>query len=73
VQQPKMPASCVAYRPDRIDNSTARPAISKGEKPPDVPLQAPRKYELLINLKSAKTLRIEVPLALFARADEVIE
>jgi putative ABC transport system substrate-binding protein len=36
-------------------------------------LQAPRKYELLINLKSAKTLRIEVPLALFARADEVIE
>jgi hypothetical protein len=35
-------------------------------------VQAPRKYELLINLKSAKTLRIEVPRALFARADEVI-
>jgi putative tryptophan/tyrosine transport system substrate-binding protein len=67
----------ISYGPDTTDPFRQAAGyidrILKGQKPADLPVQAPTKYETVLNLKTAKALGLEVPTAILLRADEIIE
>jgi putative ABC transport system substrate-binding protein len=67
----------LSYGPDIADNcrraATYVDRILRGEKPGDLPVQFPAKFEMVVNLKTAKTLGLNVPQSILLRADEVIE
>jgi putative ABC transport system substrate-binding protein len=67
----------LSYAPDPVDLFRRAAAyvdrILRGEKPGDLPVQLPTKYEMVVNRKTAKALGLEVPLSIRVRADEVIE
>jgi len=67
----------VSYGPDLLDQfrqaATYVDRVLKGERPVDLPVQAPTKYQTVVNLRTAKALGLDMPASVLARADEVIE